>query len=81
MLLDEPLSALDKVTKDILIEEIKEIKKSFKTTIIHVTHDINEALVLADNIGIMKNGELKHIMSIESFKEKYEEGFYENLLK
>ncbi|MDO5039433.1 ABC transporter ATP-binding protein [Clostridium sp.] len=81
LLLDEPLSALDKVTKDILIEEIKEIKKSFKTTIIHVTHDINEALVLADNIGIMKNGELKHIMSIESFKEKYEEGFYENLLK
>lgn len=81
LLLDEPLSALDKVTKDILIEEIKGIKKSFKTTIIHVTHDINEAIALADNIGIMKNGELKHIMSIEKFKEKYEEGIYENLLK
>ncbi|MDQ0149748.1 ABC transporter ATP-binding protein [Eubacterium multiforme] len=81
LLLDEPLSALDKITKDILIEEIKNINKNFKTTVIHVTHDINEALALGDNIGIMKDGNLKHIMTIKKFKDEFEKGNYENLLK
>lgn len=50
LLLDEPLSALDVVTRRNLREEIKNLKSIFSFPIIYVTHDINEALFLADEI-------------------------------
>lgn len=81
LLLDEPLSALDKITKDILIKELRDINKKFKTTVIHVTHDISEAIYLADEIGIMKNGNLNYIMDVNKFKEEFENGNYKNYLR
>ena len=81
LLLDEPLSALDKITKDILIKELTDINEKFKTTVIHVTHDINEAIYLADKVGIMKNGKLSITMDIEKFKLEFENGNYENYLR
>src|SRR5690606_6745432 len=50
LLLDEPLSALDVVTRRGLREEIKSLKGKLSCPIIYVTHDINEALFLADEI-------------------------------
>lgn len=58
LLLDEPLSALDPQTKEMFIQELKQIHAEIKTTTIHITHDFIEALTLADRIGIMYQGEI-----------------------
>jgi len=58
LLLDEPLSAVDTSTKNKLQNDLKRIHKEFNTTTIHVTHDFNEAIFLADKIAIVKNGEV-----------------------
>lgn len=69
LLLDEPLSALDPLNKELLIAEFKKIHSRFKTIIVHVTHDVKEALYLADKIGIMNNGRILHIGTKEEMKE------------
>ncbi len=61
MLMDEPLGALDRKTRDDLIQELKEIHEKFDTTIIHVTHNFDEALSLADRIAIMKDGRISQV--------------------
>ncbi|MDI3548383.1 MAG: molybdate/tungstate transport system ATP-binding protein [Halanaerobiales bacterium] len=58
LLLDEPLSALDPGTKEQLQENLKELHERLETTTIHITHDFNEALALADRIAIMHNGKI-----------------------
>ncbi len=61
LLLDEPLSALDPRSKEIFQQELKSIHQQIKTTTIHITHDFNEALVLADRIGIMHEGKIVQV--------------------
>ncbi len=56
LLLDEPLSALDVVTRRELREELKKLKERISFPIIYVTHDINEALFLGDEILPVVNG-------------------------
>lgn len=59
ILMDEPFGALDAMTKEMLQEELVEIWESSKKTIVFVTHDIEEALFLADQIVVLqhiKNG-------------------------
>lgn len=56
LLLDEPFSALDVVTRRNLREELKAIKKDLSFPVVYVTHDINEALYLADDIVPMVEG-------------------------
>ncbi len=58
LLMDEPLSALDPHTKSKYQEMLKRIHKSMKTTTVHITHDFNEALYLADKIAVMHNGKI-----------------------
>lgn len=58
LLLDEPLSALDPGTKEQLQKNLKELHERLETTTIHITHDFNEALALADWIAIMHNGKI-----------------------
>jgi ABC-type nitrate/sulfonate/bicarbonate transport system ATPase subunit len=50
LLLDEPFTALDVAWKDVLYAELKELSRRFQTTVILVTHDIEEATLLADKI-------------------------------
>ncbi|HEX3012769.1 MAG TPA: tungstate ABC transporter ATP-binding protein WtpC [Methanobacterium sp.] len=61
LLMDEPLSALDKNTREDLIKEMKNIHQKFDITIIHVTHNFDEALMLADRIAIMKDGKISQV--------------------
>ncbi|WP_373483089.1 ATP-binding cassette domain-containing protein [Acetobacterium sp.] len=61
LLMDEPFSSLDPATKEMMYQQIKEIHKIFGCTILFVTHDFNEAQIMADRIGIMVKGELKGI--------------------
>lgn len=58
LLLDEPLSALDPRSKENFQEELKKIHQTLKTTTLHVTHDFNEAMYLADKIGVMHQGQI-----------------------
>lgn len=63
LLLDEPFSALDPSTKEVLYNVIKRIKEIYKCTIIFVTHDFNEAVLLADRVSIIIDGRLKDIIN------------------
>lgn len=56
LLMDEPFGALDAITRSNLQEEILRLQRYFSKTILFVSHDIEEALRLADQIMIMQNG-------------------------
>ncbi|WP_371225791.1 ABC transporter ATP-binding protein [Roseovarius sp. 2305UL8-3] len=58
LLLDEPLSALDKALRIDMQIELKRIQREIGITTIFVTHDQDEALTLADKIGILKEGRM-----------------------
>jgi len=58
ILMDEPFGALDPITRDTLQDLIKELQKTLDKTIIFVTHDMDEAIKLADRIAIMHDGKL-----------------------
>ncbi|WP_373504551.1 ABC transporter ATP-binding protein [Aestuariivirga sp.] len=58
LLLDEPLSALDKALRVEMQVELKRIQREVGITTIFVTHDQEEALTLSDQIGILRNGRL-----------------------
>lgn len=58
ILMDEPFSALDPITRTELQEELFNIQKEYKKTIVFVTHDMDEALNLADKICILKSGKI-----------------------
>ena len=61
LLLDEPLSALDAKVRVQLRDEIRRIQLETGVTTLFVTHDQEEALVLADRVGVMSSGELEQI--------------------
>lgn len=61
ILFDEPMSALDIATRHELCEEIKRIQKVFKTTIIYITHDQEEAFTLSDRIMVMDVSKISQI--------------------
>lgn len=56
ILMDEPFSALDPVTRNELQDEVFKLQKRFNKTIIFVTHDMDEAIKLASRICIIQNG-------------------------
>ena len=55
LLLDEPLSALDALTRRLLQKEILRIQLEFEKTVLMITHDIKEALLLADRIFLLSH--------------------------
>lgn len=61
VLMDEPFGALDPMTRHTLQNEIKHLQKKLKKTIVFVTHDMDEALTLADKIVFMDKGEILQI--------------------
>lgn len=67
LLLDEPFGALDALTKIELQEEMLKIRERFHNTMIMVTHDIEEAVYLADRIVVMsaRPGRIKDVIKVE----------------
>jgi spermidine/putrescine transport system ATP-binding protein len=65
ILLDEPLSALDKKLRDQMQVELRELQKSLGITFILVTHDQEEALIMSDRIAVMFEGEIAQLASPE----------------
>ena len=58
LLLDEPLSALDRSSRDRIQRELKRIHVELSVTIVHITHNLKEAFSLADRLVLMKDGRL-----------------------
>ncbi len=63
LLLDEPLSALDKRLRNDLQEELKQLHREVGKTFINVTHDQEEALTMSDRIAIMRDGAVVQVGS------------------
>ena len=61
LLMDEPFGALDAITRDSLQQELKSLSKRLGKTTVFVTHDIFEALTLADRIAVMHDGRLQQV--------------------
>jgi nitrate ABC transporter ATP-binding subunit len=61
LILDEPFGALDAITKEELQEELIQIWNDHKVTVLMITHDIDEALFLADKLVMMTNGPAAYI--------------------
>ena len=79
--MDEPFGALDAITRTKLQEDMLQISKTEKKTIIFVTHDIEEAIFLADRIVIMtpNPGRVKSIIKVPL--DEYRERTSHNFLK
>jgi ABC-type Fe3+/spermidine/putrescine transport system ATPase subunit len=60
-LLDEPLSALDGPTRLELRGELKRLHKELGATVLHVTHDLDEALVLGQKVAVLIGGDLRQV--------------------
>jgi osmoprotectant transport system ATP-binding protein len=56
--MDEPFGAVDPITRDGLRSELRRIQRSLELTVLLVTHDMTEALLLADRIAFMRGGRL-----------------------
>jgi len=61
LLLDEPLSALDPHAREGVQQELRQIHHRLKATIVHVTHDFEEAIALGDRIAVLSEG---HILQV-----------------
>src|SRR5205807_4165012 len=63
MLMDEPFGAIDPLARDKLASDYRQIHDSLKLTTVLVTHDMTEAILLADRIALMRDGKLVQVGS------------------
>lgn len=80
MLMDEPFGALDPITRDNLQDEFLEIQEQINTTILFVTHDIDEALKMGDKIAIYDVGEVVQYDTPENILENPATEFVEDFI-
>ena len=69
ILMDEPFSALDPISREKLQDDLLELQTKIKKTIIFVTHDIQEAMKLGDRICLLNDGRVEQIDTPEGFQE------------
>jgi osmoprotectant transport system ATP-binding protein len=67
ILMDEPFSALDPISREKLQDDLIELQQKIKKTIVFVTHDIEEAMKLGDRICLMNEGKVEQIDTPEGF--------------
>ncbi|MHB9997999.1 choline ABC transporter ATP-binding protein OpuBA [Bacillus spizizenii] len=80
ILMDEPFGALDPITRDSLQEEFKKLQKTLHKTIVFVTHDMDEAIKLADRIVILKAGEIVQVGTPDDILRKPADEFVEEFI-
>lgn len=61
ILMDEPFSALDPITRSSLQQDVLKLQQKFQKTVVFVTHDMQEALSLGDRICLMNNGKIEQV--------------------
>ncbi|KAA9238011.1 MULTISPECIES: ABC transporter ATP-binding protein [Aerococcus] len=81
ILMDEPFSALDPLSRESLQELLLDLHHKIKTTIVFVTHDMDEALRLGDRIAIMQAGRLVQVDSPKNIKAKPANEFVRHFFK
>jgi len=69
MLMDEPFGALDPITRLDLQQELRRLQQELGKTVVFVTHDIQEAFVLASRIGLMEGGRLVFLGTPAEFRQ------------
>lgn len=80
ILMDEPFGALDPITRDSLQEEFKKLQQSLGKTIVFVTHDMDEAIKLADRIVIMRQGKIVQVGAPEEILSQPANAFVEEFI-
>jgi len=80
LLMDEPLAALDRRLRQSLQFELRHLQAELNTTVIYVTHDQEEALVLSDRIGVMRDGRFEQIAAPEEVYRRPCNAFVANFL-
>ncbi|MBU3228577.1 ABC transporter ATP-binding protein [Clostridium algidicarnis] len=80
ILMDEPFSALDPISKNQLQDELFSLQEELKKTIVFVTHDMDEAIKLGDKICIMKDGNILQYDKPEILLKDPKEGFVEEFI-
>ncbi|MBX3199902.1 MAG: ABC transporter ATP-binding protein [Labilithrix sp.] len=81
MLLDEPFGALDPVTRDKLQQEFLAIRRRLELTAVFVTHDMVEALLIADRIAVLKEGVLVQVGTPRELLDSPADEYVERLLE
>lgn len=61
LLLDEPLSAVDERTRERLCDELKAVQRHFGTTTVHVSHNFEETLAVADKVAVFERGRIAQV--------------------
>ncbi|HUM47727.1 MAG TPA: ABC transporter ATP-binding protein [Chitinophagales bacterium] len=79
LLLDEPFASLDFETRGSMQKLFKEVSHEFRITSIFVTHDLKEAMLMADEIAWMREGTLQHYESLQDFKNDPRSGVQKEL--
>ena len=67
LLMDEPFGALDPITRAEIQVEFKKLQQGLRKTIVFVTHDVGEALMLGDRIALMESGKLRAVHTPREF--------------
>jgi osmoprotectant transport system ATP-binding protein len=67
LLMDEPFGALDPLSRMQLQQEFRKLQEQLRKTVVFVTHDVGEALMLGDRIALMEAGRLKEILTPKEF--------------
>ncbi|MHB1406283.1 MAG: ABC transporter ATP-binding protein, partial [Desulfitobacteriaceae bacterium] len=80
ILMDEPFGALDPITREQLQDELKRLQRSVHKTIVFVTHDMDEAVRMADRIVIMRNGDIVQAESPEKIPRAPADEFVANFI-
>ncbi|RFU64763.1 ABC transporter ATP-binding protein [Peribacillus glennii] len=80
ILMDEPFSALDPISREKLQDDLLQLKERIKKTIVFVTHDIQEALKLGDRICVMQDGEIVQIGTPEEITLKPANNFVKEFI-
>lgn len=80
LLMDEPLAALDRRLRQALQFELRHLQARLNTTVIYVTHDQEEALVLSDRMGVMRDGRFEQIAAPREVYERPANAFVATFL-
>ncbi|KIL40486.1 ABC transporter ATPase [Gordoniibacillus kamchatkensis] len=80
VLMDEPFGALDPITREQLQNELIQLQRTMKKTIIFVTHDMDEALKMGDRIAVMKDGAILQFDTPEKLMKEPVHGFVETFI-